>query len=74
MVHEQNLRDFKHGFVREGGTFRPASISAVDVATATVTHDDLPEVSMFVRAIVEEDKASRTVMQNKKNAGTSDSK
>ena len=72
--HEQNLRDFKHGFVRQGGTFRPASDNAKTVATTTVNHDDLPKVSMFVRAIVEKDRASRNVLQNNKNAGTSDLK
>ena len=59
--HEQNLRDFKHGFVRQGGTFRPASSTVKTVATTTVNHDDLPKVSMFVRAIVEKDRALRTV-------------
>ena len=57
--HEQNLRDFKHGFVRQGGTFRPASLSVKEVQTTTVTHDNLPEVSMYVRAIVEKERASR---------------
>ena len=56
--HEQNLLDFKHGFVRQGGTFRPDSISVKKIPTTTVTHEDLPEVSMYVRAIVEKDRAS----------------
>ena len=55
--HEQNLRDFKHGFVRQGGIFRPASLSVKEVQTTTVTHDNLPEVSMNVRAIVEKERA-----------------
>ena len=58
VTHEQNLRDFKHGFVKQGGTFRPASSTIKTVPTTTVTHDDLPEVSMYVRAIVEKDRAS----------------
>ena len=74
VVHEQNLCDFKHGFVRQGGTFRPASSSVKTVATTTVTHDDLPEVSMYVRAIIEKDRASRTLLPNDENAGTSDLK
>ncbi len=56
--HEQNLRDFKHGFVKQGGTFRPASSSVKRIPTTTVTHEDLSEVSMYVRAIVEKDRAS----------------
>ena len=62
MLHEQNLRDFKHGLVREGGTFHSARPSDKSVAKIIVTHDDLPEVSMFVRAIVEKDKALRTIL------------
>ena len=61
--HEQNLRDFKHGFVRQGGTFRPASCSVKTVSTVTVTHDDLPEVSAYVRAIVEKDRASGAIRE-----------
>ncbi len=56
--HEQNLRDFKHGFVKEGGMFRSASTPNKKVPTTTVTHEDLSEVSMYVRAIVEKDRAS----------------
>ena len=63
--HEQNLREFKHGFVKEGGTFRPASITDNTVPTTTVTHDDLPEISMWVRAIVEKDRASRAINSSK---------
>ena len=74
VVHEQNLRDFKHGFVRQGGTFRPAPQAVKTVATTTVSHDDLPEVSMFVRAIVEKDRASRAISANYEIAGTSDSR
>ena len=59
MTHKQNLLDFKHGFVRQGGTFRPDSSSVKSVATESVTHDDLPEVSMHVRAIVERDQISQ---------------
>ncbi len=65
---EQNLHDFKHGFVKEGGTFRPASSSVKRIATTTVTHDDLPEVSMCVRAIVQSDRGSRATLRNHENA------
>lgn len=68
VYHEQNLHDFKHGFVRQGGTFRPASCSVKAVATTTVTHDNLPEVSMYVRSIVEEDRASQAILQGYGNA------
>lgn len=67
-MHEQNLRDFKHGFVRHGGTFREAPVSVTRVSTVTVTHDDVPEVSMYVRAIVEKDMASRAILQSNENA------
>ena len=70
VVHEQNLRDFKHGFVRQGGTFRLNASSVKTGANVKVNHDDLPKVSMFVRAIVEGDRASRTVSRKNKNAGT----
>ena len=61
---EQNLRDFKHGFVKEGGTFRDAPLSDKAVATFIVTHKDLPKVSQCVRAIVEKSEASRAGQTN----------
>lgn len=71
--HEQNLRDFKHGFVRQGGIFRRLASSSFETIEDTiVSHDNLPKVSMCVRAIVEKDKAERKVLRNNKNAGTSD--
>lgn len=72
--HEQNLRDFKHGFVRQGGTFRPGSSTVKTIKTTTVTHDELPDVSMYVRAIVEKDRASRAISKHCENAtlGNSD--
>ena len=60
VIHEQNLRDFKHGFVRQGGTFRFVASRGKAAEDSTVTHDNLPELSMYVRAIVEKDRASRT--------------
>lgn len=63
VVHKQNLRDFKHGFVREGGTFRHTPNSLQDISTTKVRHDNLPEVSMYVRAIVEQDRALRRTKQ-----------
>lgn len=62
--HEQNLRDFKHGFVRQGGTFRPGPWADKTFANTTVTHDDLQMVSMYVRAIVENDRASGALLQS----------
>lgn len=62
--HEQNLRDFKHGFVRQGGTFRPGPWADKTFANTTVTHDDLQMVSMYVRAIVEKDRASGAILQS----------
>lgn len=62
--HEQNLCDFKHGFVRQGGTFRPAPWSDKTVPSTTVSHDDLPMVSVYVRAILEKDRASRATSQS----------
>ena len=70
--HRQNLRDFKHGFVRQGGTFCSDPSYVKTGATVSVNHDDLPNVSMFVRAIVERDRASRAISGNCVNAGTSD--
>ena len=55
--HEQNICDFKHGFVQQGGTFRTASPSGEKVKDIKVTHDDLRMVSPYVRAIVEKDRA-----------------
>ena len=74
VVHEQNIRDFKHGFVRQGGTFRLNVSSVKNGACIKVNHDNLPDVSIFVRAIVEKDRASRAISGNHVNAGTSDSK
>lgn len=60
VINEQNLRDFKHGFVRQGGTFHFAASHSKATTHTTVTHNNLPEVSMYVRAIVEKDRALRT--------------
>ena len=54
--HEQNICDFKNGFVQQGGTFWTASPSDKKVKIITVTHDDLRMVSPYVRAIVEKDR------------------
>ena len=61
--HEQNIRDFKHGFVHQGETF-VASPSGKKVKNIKVTHNDLRMVSPYVRAIVEKDRALMATLQS----------
>ena len=65
--NEQNLRDFKYGFVGHEGTFRSARRSDLTVSDATVTHSDLPPLSMYVRALLEKDKKTRMIRQSYNN-------
>ena len=69
--HEQNIRDFKHGLVKEGGTFRSIQSDMKKGRTTRVTHDDLPQVSMCVRALVEKNTAS-SAMLSSENAALTD--
>ena len=61
--HKQNICDFKYGFVQQGGTFRTMSPSGKKGKHIKVTHDDLPMVSPYVRAIVEKDRALMATSQ-----------
>ena len=62
--YEQNICDFKYGFVQQGGTFRTVSPSGKKVKNIKVTHDDLRMMSPYVRAIVENDRALMATSQS----------
>lgn len=65
--HEQNICDFKYGFVQQGGTFWTASPSDKKFKNIKVTHDDLRMVSPYVRAIVEKDRVLMATSQSHGN-------
>ena len=55
MRHEQNLNDFKHGFVREGGRFKALDNNNIIIEDEIVSYYDLHTVSKGVRDILQKD-------------------
>lgn len=62
MTHEQNLNDFKHGFLKDGGEFTiwekrqykdDDGIEEILIAEGTVSYKDLHGVSKGVRDILQ---------------------
>ncbi|KAM0804047.1 hypothetical protein BDR22DRAFT_818221 [Usnea florida] len=56
--HEQNLIDFKHGFLKEGGTFMASDHRKNIITQGTKSLKDLPAVSKGVRDILQRERAS----------------
>ena len=58
MKHKQNLIDFKHGFLKEGGTFMTLDDMNSAIERDTMSLKDLPTVSKGVRDILQRERAS----------------
>ena len=51
--NEQNLNDFKHGFLKEGGTFLVVDINDNIIREETVSNSNLDTMSKGVRDILQ---------------------
>ena len=58
MKHEQNLIDFKHGFLEDGGTFMTSDHLHKKITRGTASFKDLAAVSKGVRDILQRERAS----------------
>lgn len=56
--HEQNLNDFKHGFLKEGGKLKARDNQNTLIAEGIVSYSDLHTVSKGVRDILQRDGVS----------------
>ena len=58
MTHEQNLIDFRNGFLKEGGTFMTSDYGNNAIIQGTMSLKDVPTVSKGVRDILQRERAS----------------